>query len=201
MKKSESNPVAEERVDALQLLQEDHDHLLNLFKEYKYLIDHDDENIVRKEQVAIEACDLLQLHTQLEEEIFYPAVRKSLNLDEIMAESKVEHDTAGELIDDLRKLQADDEIFDAKFIVLSEIAAMHIKKEEAEIFPLVRQAKTDTIALGRKLSLRREVLVIGMRIGETLQEMNQNVKPVDEAAGADAAGLLPDILVPPPGFR
>ncbi len=189
------------REDALVILQADHDHLRKLFAEFQRHIGRNDEDIAAKETIVREACDLLEIHTQLEEEIFYPAIRKALGETQLMDEAKIEHDTAGGLMDDLRKLSPDDEIFDAKFIVLSEIATLHMKKEEKEIFPLVRGAKLDMFALGRKISLRREVLVIARRIGETLDEMNHNIHPVDEASAADAAGLLPDILVPPPGFR
>lgn len=189
------------REDALVILQADHDHLRKLFAEFQRHIGRNDEDMAAKETIVREACDLLEIHTQLEEEIFYPAIRKALGETQLMDEAKIEHDTAGGLMDDLRKLSPDDEIFDAKFIVLSEIATLHMKKEEKEIFPLVRGARLDMFALGRKISLRREVLVIGRRIGETLDEMNHNIHPVDEASAADAAGLLPDILVPPPGFR
>jgi hemerythrin-like domain-containing protein len=189
------------REDALVILQADHDHLRKLFAEFQRHIGRNDEDMAAKEAIVREACDLLEIHTQLEEEIFYPAIRKALGETQLMDEAKIEHDTAGGLMDDLRKLSPDDEIFDAKFIVLSEMATLHMKKEEKEIFPLVRGAKLDMFALGRKISLRREVLVIGKRIGETLDEMNHNIHPVDEASAADAAGLLPDILVPPPGFR
>lgn len=189
------------RQDALVILQADHDHLRKLFAEFQRHLGRDDEDMAAKETIVREACDLLEIHTQLEEEIFYPAIRKALREEQLMDQAQIEHDTAGELMDDLKKLSSDDEIFDAKFIVLSEIATLHMKKEEKEIFPLVRSAKLDMFALGRKILLRREVLVIGKRIGETLDEMNHHIQPVDEASAADAAGLLPDILVPPPGFR
>lgn len=189
------------REDALVILQADHDHLRKLFAEFQRHLGRDDADMAAKETIVREACDLLEIHTQLEEEIFYPAIRKALREEQLMDQAQIEHDTAGELMDDLKKLSPDDEIFDAKFIVLSEIATLHMKKEEKEIFPLVRSAKLDMFALGRKILLRREVLVIGKRIGETLDEMNHHIQPVDEASAADAAGLLPDILVPPPGFR
>lgn len=189
------------REDALVILQADHDHLRKLFAEFQRHLGRDDEDMAAKETIVREACDLLEIHTQLEEEIFYPAIRKALREEQLMDQAQIEHDTAGELMDDLKKLSPDDAIFDAKFIVLSEIATLHMKKEEKEIFPLVRSAKLDMFALGRKILLRREVLVIGKRIGETLDEMNHHIQPVDEASAADAAGLLPDILVPPPGFR
>lgn len=189
------------REDALVILQADHDHLRKLFAEFQRHLGRDDEDMAAKETIVREACDLLEIHTQLEEEIFYPAIRKALREEQLMDQAQIEHDTAGELMDDLKKLSPDDEIFEAKFIVLSEIATLHMKKEEKEIFPLVRSAKLDMFALGRKILLRREVLVIGKRIGETLDEMNHHIQPVDEASAADAAGLLPDILVPPPGFR
>ena len=189
------------RQDALVILQADHDHLRKLFAEFQRHLGRDDADMAAKETIVREACDLLEIHTQLEEEIFYPAIRKALREEQLMDQAQIEHDTAGELMDDLKKLSSDDEIFDAKFIVLSEIATLHMKKEEKEIFPLVRSAKLDMFALGRKILLRREVLVIGKRIGETLDEMNHHIQPVDEASAADAAGLLPDILVPPPGFR
>ncbi len=189
------------REDALVILQADHDHLRKLFAEFQHHVGRDDDDTAPKELIVREACDLLEIHTQLEEEIFFPAARKALGEVELMEEAKSEHDAADELMDDLRKLSPDDEVFDAKFLELSEITAMHMKKEEKEIFPRLRAEKIDMFALGRKISLRREVLVIGKRIGETLDEMNHNIHPVDEASAADAAGLLPDILIPPPGLR
>jgi len=182
------------RPDAVELLTEDHKYLKKLFREYQLLVETDDANYIRKDAVAQEACDLLQVHARLEEEIFYPAAAKALHDPELIAEARVEHGAAKELITLLQKTPVDDNIFDARFIVLGEIMSMHFKKEEHELFARAREAKMDLAGLARKMEELRDSIEL-TKATETVKEMGAKKKP--EAEIPAEAGFM----VPPPGFR
>lgn len=195
MKKS-FKEKSDTRPDAIEILAEDHKYLKKLFREYQLLVETDDTNFIRKDAVAQEACDLLKVHARLEEEIFYPAVARALHATELVAEAKVEHTAAADLIELLQKTPVDDNIFDARFIVLGEIMSMHFKKEEHEMFARARDSKMDMASLGKKMQELRDSLMAGKPASETAQELGARKKPEPEP-------LIPDagFMVPPPGFR
>jgi len=84
---------------------------------------------VGKKKLANEICAELTLHTQLEEEILYPAFRENLSDEKALVnEAKVEHDSAKVLIKEIQQMEADEELFDAKVKVLSEYIDHHVKE-------------------------------------------------------------------------
>lgn len=78
-----------------------------------------------------------EVHTQLEEQIFYPAMQEDAGKKDrkLVAESIAEHEVVKGLIQELKKLDPEDEQFDAKFKVLTENVEHHIEEEEDEMFP------------------------------------------------------------------
>lgn len=91
--------------------------------------------------------------------MLYPAFRKAVKQSKgLVNEARVEHDTAKELISQLRKMEADEELFDAKVTVLCEYVNHHIEEEENEMFPLAREANLDLEALARQLEERKQEL-------------------------------------------
>ena len=80
-------------------------------------------------------CNELTVHAQIEEEIFYPAVRKAIDDGDLMDEALVEHAGAKELISQLEAMDPEDELYDAKVTVLGEQIDHHVKEEEGEMFP------------------------------------------------------------------
>jgi len=145
--------------DAVLLLTADHDKVKGLFKQFEEIKDLADERSAKERQrIVAEACRELTIHTMLEDEIFYPAVRAAIQDDDLMNEAKVEHDGAKVLIGQLEKLNARDQMFNAKFTVLAEYVSHHIKEEHAEMFPKVRKSDLDLGALGERMVARRREL-------------------------------------------
>lgn len=121
------------------LLKEDHKKVKELFKEFEAA---GDRAYRKKQDIAEQICNELEVHATVEEEIFYPAVRKNSDDEavELVLESYEEHLIVKRLIQEIRGLEAQDERFDAKMKVLMENVEHHVKEEENELFP---QAKSD----------------------------------------------------------
>jgi hemerythrin-like domain-containing protein len=99
------------------------------------------------------------VHTALEEEIFYPAVREAIDDEDIMNEAAVEHETAKMLIEQLENMDSDDPNYYATFTVLGEYVKHHIKEEHGEMFPAAKKAKLDLEALAERMRSRKEELL------------------------------------------
>ncbi len=142
---------------AIDLLKEDHDKVKKAFKEFEKL-DRSDTETCR--QLVRSVCDDLRVHTTLEEEIFYPAVREAIEDEDIMNEASVEHETAKTLIEQLDNMEPDDPNYSATFTVLGEYVLHHVKEEEGEMFPQAKKAKElDLQALGEQMRARKEELM------------------------------------------
>ncbi|MCG2584412.1 hemerythrin domain-containing protein [Massilia sp. TS11] len=143
--------------DALEMLHADHERVLALFREFTSLKTSDDAD-PRRAELADEICYVLQLHTQLEEELFYPAVRAASEQDELLDEAEVEHAGAKDLISQLEVMYPGDDHYEATVAVLSEEVERHIETEELNIFPAARQARLDLNELGARMAQRRAEL-------------------------------------------
>ena len=141
---------------AIDLLKEDHDKVKKAFKEFEKM-DRSDTETCR--QVVKSVCDDLRVHTTLEEEIFYPAVREAIDDEDIMNEAAVEHESAKTLIEQLENMEPDDPNYFATFTVLGEYVMHHVKEEEGEMFPQAKKAKElDLEALGEQMRARKQEL-------------------------------------------
>ena len=145
--------------DAISLLEADHDKVLAMFEHFEDI--KDGRAYKEKQTIVADACRELAIHMAIEEEVFYPAVRGALDDEDLMNEAQVEHDGAQSLIQDLEAMDAGDEMFNAKFIVLSEYIKHHVKEERQEMFPKVRATDVDLKALGAKMLARKEQLTKG----------------------------------------
>jgi hemerythrin-like domain-containing protein len=100
------------------------------------------------------------VHAQIEEEIFYPALRNVLKDTDMIAEAEVEHQSAKDLIAQIEGMGEADEMFDAKVTVLGEYIDHHVKEERNEIFPKARAArKLDLVGMRDQLMQRKEELM------------------------------------------
>jgi iron-sulfur cluster repair protein YtfE (RIC family) len=118
--------------DAIEMLKMDHQKVRRLFQQYATASDQQDKQEIA-EQVFIE----LEVHTQLEETVFYPAFAELTDKEgkELVAESLEEHQAVKELIEELRDLTPDDAEFEKKFNALRENVEHHAEEEESEMFP------------------------------------------------------------------
>src|SRR3954462_8471542 len=109
----------------------------------------------RSEGVVRQALTELKVHAAIEEELFYPAVRKPVGK-EIMNEADEEHHVAKLLIAELDRMDGTESHFDAKFQVLAENVRHHMKEEEDEILPKAEKVKVDFEELAEKMRRRKE---------------------------------------------
>ncbi len=150
-KRKASKTGGRSKTDAIQLLKQDHEKVKKAFKKFEKM---DHESSAAAELAAQTIADL-KLHTTLEEEIFYPAVREATEDEDLMNEAEVEHKSAKQLIKDLESMQPDDPMFAASFTVLGEYVNHHVEEEEGEMFKKARKAKLDFQALGEQIAARK----------------------------------------------
>lgn len=146
---------AKTTVDAIDLLKQDHDRVERAFKQFEKMDRHDAEACRRLIRTV---CEELKIHTLLEEELFYPALREAIDDEDLMNEAAVEHETARMLVDQLDNMGADDPGYYATFTVLGEYVRHHIKEEQGEMFPAAKKARLDLGALGERMRARKEEL-------------------------------------------
>lgn len=144
---------------AVELLEQDHRQVEELFEQYDQL-KADDE---RKGDLVQKICLALEIHAQIEEEIFYPKAREATKDNDLIDESLVEHATVKSLISEIEEMEVGDDLFDAKIRVLGEMVKHHIHEEEGELFPEIESAKIDLEAVGKELTERKEALLSEMQ--------------------------------------
>jgi hemerythrin superfamily protein len=147
--------------DACDLLDADHRAVKKLFKEYEELAGSRSRTAAaRKEELAREICMQLTVHAQIEEEIFYPALRGAMSATDLLDEAEVEHQSAKDLIAQIQTGDDSPELHDAKVKVLGEYIDHHVKEERNEIFPKARSArKLDLVAMREQLEARKAELL------------------------------------------
>jgi hemerythrin superfamily protein len=141
--------------DAISMLVSEHREVNAKFEEFFAL--GDDDKTAKKE-LADEICQALTIHTQIEEELFYPAVRDEIDDDGLMDEALVEHAGAKTLIAEISAMVPGDDLYDAKVKVLSEQIAHHVREEESDMFPKVRETGLDLVALGAEMAKCKQEL-------------------------------------------
>jgi hypothetical protein len=148
--------MAEAKQDAIKLLTQDHREVEALFEKFEKA-----SGDGRKEKLARQICTELKIHTMIEEEIFYPALRGKID-DDDLDEALVEHDGAKVLVNDIEAGEPDDRFYDAKVQVLQEEIEHHIREEEKEhgnIFSQARKTDVDLEALGERMAARKAELM------------------------------------------
>ena len=140
--------------DAISLLKADHEAVSQLFAEYEKT-----RSVANKKFLVAEVCTALSVHAQIEEEIFYPAVKAALKDKLLVPEATVEHAGVKELIAQLEGVEPDGEMYDAKVKVLSEYVKHHVKEEQTEMFPKAKATSLDLVALGERMAARKEALL------------------------------------------
>ena len=113
----------------------------------------------RKWTLAKQICTALKVHTQIEEEIFYPAFLEATEDEDMHHEAEVEHTGAKRLIADIES-RTSDEYFDARVTVLSEMIKHHVKEEEQPdgMFAKARRSEMDLDEIGEQLQARKSEL-------------------------------------------
>jgi hemerythrin superfamily protein len=144
------------KTDAISLLKADHRQVEEWFGQFQKSHSAD-----KKAQLAEQICKALKVHTQIEEEIFYPNFLAATANKELHHEAEVEHDAAKTLIAQIEDTPADDEYFDSRVKVLSEMIKHHVKEEEKSdgMFAEARDADMNLEDLGAQLKRRKDELM------------------------------------------
>ena len=163
-----SQPI---KVDAIFLLEDDHAAMQGLFSEFRKFQEEGTKGVNEMKQTLIDdVCAILEVHTKIEEEIFYPAARECLPDDEgLMDEAQADHDAAKELINRIQLGSASDVETCKLFLELSDAIDHHIREEEDEMFPKVREAGMNTAEVGGRLKARRDELE-----GDTTRDLDSD---------------------------
>ena len=140
---------------AISLLKKDHREVEGWFDEYEQL-DDDAEKLMLFGKIAL----ALKVHTQIEEEIFYPAERGDVE-DDLLDEAYVEHAGAKNLIAEIEAMKPAEEFYDAKVKVLGEYIKHHVKEEEQPggVFAQAKKGDEDLEAMGERMQLRKKELM------------------------------------------
>ena len=141
--------------DAVSLLKADHRQVEQWFSEFERT-----KSASKKEQLASKICDALAVHTTIEEEIFYPAFLEATEDKDTHHEAVVEHDGAKKLIAQIQAMSPEDDYFEAKVTVLSEMIKHHVKEEEQPggMFAEAKKSDMDLVTLGEQLLARKREL-------------------------------------------
>jgi hemerythrin superfamily protein len=141
--------------DAIALLKADHRQVEAWFSQFAK-----SKSKQKKQQLATNICDALTVHTTIEEEIFYPAFIEATGDKDMHHEAVVEHAGAKSLIAEIQAMSPDDDYYDAKVTVLSEMIKHHVKEEEQPggMFAEAKKSDMDLRALGEQLLVRKQEL-------------------------------------------
>jgi hemerythrin superfamily protein len=153
-------PVADEELkedrtmpNAIQIIRQDHRKVEGLFKKF----DQAKSDRARK-RICGQVIEELEVHTKLEEEIFYPAVRKELGDEEMIEEAEKEHQQAKDIIQELKTMDGEDQQLEEKFAELVECINHHVEEEEGEMLPKVEESDMDLAHYGEQMSERKKEL-------------------------------------------
>jgi hemerythrin superfamily protein len=149
-----ASPAHKDAKDAIALLKADHEAVSKLFDVYAKTRSASD-----KRALVAEICTALSVHAQIEEEIFYPAVKDTLKDKVLVPEATVEHGGMKDLIAQLEGADPDGEMIDAKVKVLSEYVKHHVKEEQNGMFAKLKGSSLDLVALGARMAVRKQDLL------------------------------------------
>jgi hypothetical protein len=123
-------------MDPTQLLKKQHKEVAGLFKKAERT-----EDAGERRRLMEQIRAMLELHTRIEEEIFYPAVRMvdTKKARELVDEAIEEHGVVKLVLEQLPGVDPEDERFHAKVTVLHELVQHHVEEEEEEMFKLAKK--------------------------------------------------------------
>lgn len=168
--------------DITTMIRMDHTHVLATFHRYRT-----DLSPTRKQALVRHACLGLEVHAQLEEEIFYPALRGVMSGDEVLEKSEPEHNEMKERIAQLRAQAPDSQSYDDNFFALMRTVIHHVADEETRLLPAAERLMGDRLGqLGVEMTKRRLQLLKP----RTAEIASTAVRAFPMGAAAMAAGAL-----------
>lgn len=153
-------PVMTE-MDACELLDADHIAVKHLFVDYSRLaMAPAAKQGMDRSAIAMKICDELTVHAQIEEEIFYPALRDALpDAQDLLEEAEAEHAEVKAMVSHIQGLGGAGPEMDKLVTELAGCVEHHVKEERTQLFPKAKAAaQLDLVALGQQLKDRQQEL-------------------------------------------
>lgn len=144
-------------MDAITLLKADHKTVEQLFKQFEKA---GDRAYVAKRTIVDRIIEELSIHASVEEQYFYPVIRATVeDVERLTLEALEEHHIVKWVLAELESLDPSDERFDAKVTVLIENVRHHVKEEENDLFPMVRDelGRSALADLGDTMAAAKEI--------------------------------------------
>ena len=142
-------------MNAFELLKKDHEKVSGIFEK----LDATTERGVKtREELFTQLKQELEIHAQIEEQIFDPAIKEAQETHDITLEAYEEHAVVKRLLAELDELPKDDETWGAKLTVLKENVEHHVEEEEDEMFPSVKKvlSSAQIEALGERMQAAKK---------------------------------------------
>jgi hemerythrin-like domain-containing protein len=175
------------RTEIIEELKEDHQRAKKAFRDAEKLDAAEDADELQA--IVEQTCAELDVHTRLEEELFYPAAREVVKDGELLDEAEIEHGSAKALIGQLREMNASDEKYKATFKVLGEYVKHHIKEEETEMFPATQgRSSVQWEQVQQQMQTMREQLISEMGLAEEQAETEEEEETVQSRSSRQTAG-------------
>lgn len=147
-------PSAASKSHAIKLLTADHAEVHGLFKNYSVLCESGADGD-QCQLLAEQICLLLMVHTSVEEEIFYPEAREAEVGRRVAQQSRGRTCLGQGLDSQIRSMEPDDDLYDAKVKMLGEFVSHHVQEEQDKIFPKCVKAAMDLKAIGARMATRK----------------------------------------------
>lgn len=162
--------------DAIELLRRDHRIVELLFDEF------DRVDAAQCDPLGRRICKMLNVHAQIEEELFYPAARLALHESDLIEHAIGEHAQARQLIAQIEAMTSDNDGFRPTVQQLAHVVAEHVEEEEQEIFARLAGTRLDLVALGTALAERKVTLmeVMGLHYDDELPARPETRTPASE---------------------
>jgi hemerythrin superfamily protein len=168
--------------DITRMIRLDHAHVLAAFRRYRSRLSEG-----RKRALVQNVCLALDVHAQLEEEIFYPAMRRIAAASEVLDKSVPEHDEMRALIGSLRDMSPFDAAYDETFRKLMRTVLHHVADEETVLLPLAEELMPDELGHLGRLMTRRRIELLRPHAAEAAAT---TIRTFPLGTAAAAAGLL-----------
>lgn len=122
-------------MEIIKLLEAQHREVESMFKEFEKL---GERAFSTKQELARKICLALEVHTTIEEALFYPELETAAATADLVREAYIEHTSAKDLIAQIKASKAEAEDFDARVKVLKDMIEHHVGEEEDELMPAAR---------------------------------------------------------------
>ena len=127
-------------MNAFQLLKEDHQKVSGLFQQLEPTTERAEKT---RTELFAKLNEELTIHAEVEEKVFYPAIKEAAETREIVLEGFEEHHVVKMLLKELGSMPVDTEVWAAKLKVLQENVEHHVEEEEGEMFQKARQVLSE----------------------------------------------------------